>query len=219
VAYSQKNLNEGEEIVLDLQPHWWVFSISSGVAVLGLIAAGVFNDTILKYPAYILLLAGLGWLGIVYAKWRNTNFVVTNRRVIYREGILSKQGVEIPLGRINNVLFHQTVLERMLGAGDLTIESAGERGSSNFSDVRKPSAVQNVIYQQMEEYLANQRGGGAPVAASAPAAAPVAPAGPVSRPAGEDIPEQLAKLADLRDRGILTDAEFDEKKTELLRRL
>ena len=82
--------------------------------------------------------------------WRTTNFVVTTDRLIYRNGVLSKSGIEIPLDRVNNVLFSQTVFERMLGAGDLVIESAGESGRQSFSDVRKPSAVQNEIYRQIE---------------------------------------------------------------------
>ena len=91
--------------------------------------------------------AGSGW---TYLKWVTTNFVITTDRLIYRHGVLSKHGIEIPLERVNTVFFSQSILERMVGSGDLVIESAGELGRQNFSNVRKPSAVQNEIHKQME---------------------------------------------------------------------
>src|SRR4051794_34136353 len=134
-------------------------------------------------------------------------FVLTTDRIVTRRGLLSKQGVEIPLERINTVFFHQGVFERMLGAGDLGIESAGERGEQTFEDVRKPAVVQNEIYRQME--LNNQRmyggmrGGGASP----------------TQPVGDDIPGQLDRLDDLRKRGVITEEEFAAKKAELLNRM
>ena len=100
--------------------------------------------------AGILVLVALAWFGIIYARWITTNFVVTTDRLIYRHGVLSKHGIEIPLERVNTVFFSQSILERIVGSGDLVIESAGEMGRQNFSNVRKPSAVQNEIYRQME---------------------------------------------------------------------
>jgi len=66
-----------------------------------------------------------------YLMWINTNFVLTTDRLIFKQGIVAKKGIEIPLERINTVFFHQTVFERMLRAGDLSIESGGESGKEN----------------------------------------------------------------------------------------
>ena len=123
-----------------------------------------------------------------------------------------------------------------MGAGDLTIESAGERGSETFSDIRRPSIVQKEIYVQMEENdnrKYDRLRGGAP--AGWGPESPRAPAYPsdatafggtdVTRqaqpPAGAHltIPEQIEKLAELHDRGMLTDEEFSRKKAELLDRM
>ena len=98
----------------------------------------------------VLVLVALGWAGLTYLEWVTTNFVITTDRLIYRHGVLAKHGIEIPLDRVNTVFFSQSILERMVGSGDLVIESAGEMGRQNFSNVRKPSAVQNEIYKQME---------------------------------------------------------------------
>ena len=73
-----------------------------------------------------------GWLVLKYLQWTMTYFVVTSRRVIYRTGVLSKKGVEIPLERINNINFHQRIIDRIIGAGDLDIESAGPGRSDPF---------------------------------------------------------------------------------------
>ena len=149
------------------------------------------------------------WLGLEYLKWNFTHFVVTRDRVIFRTGVLSKRGVEIPLERINNINFHQKIWERVIGAGDLEIESAGRDGQSTFNDVRHPEAVQQELYRQMEQYARKRAGWSQPGSATA-ASAP---------PAGSSIPEQLEQLAGLRDRGVISAAEFEAKKAQLLERM
>ena len=135
-----------------------------------------------------------------YARWATTNFVVTTDRLVFRSGVLAKRGKEIPLERLNDISFNQSIFERLIGAGDLLIESAGERGQESFSDIPKPSRVQNEIYRQIE--LAQGR--------------------TADRMAGRrelSVPEQLEKLDELRQRGIITPAEFDVKKQQLLDRM
>jgi uncharacterized membrane protein YdbT with pleckstrin-like domain len=146
----------------------------------------------------------------MYLRWTHTYFVLSSERLITRSGFVSKRGVEIPLGRINNVNFQQSLFERMIGAGDLLIESAGESGQSRLSNVRKPDAVQNAILLAMDDYRNRtiER-------VQQPAAAPAHP--PAPRP--PTIPEQIAQLDDLRQRGTITEVEFQEKKAELLRRM
>jgi len=94
------------------------------------------------------------------------------------------------------------VFERLIGIGDLVIESAGEHGQSTFSDIRDPEAVQLQIYRQMDANGRRRSGYG-----------PVAP----ERPPG--VLSDLERLADLRDRGALTEEEFQAKKRQLLDRL
>ena len=150
------------------------------------------------------------WFGLRYARWITTNFVVTTDRLIYRHGVLAKHGIEIPLDRVNTVFFRQSVFERMVGSGDLVIESAGEMGRQAFSNVRHPSAVQNEIYRQIE---ANENRKYDRVGHSVAA----------SNVAGDErdgsIPAQIRELDELRRQGLLTDAEFAAKKQQLLDRM
>jgi uncharacterized membrane protein YdbT with pleckstrin-like domain len=131
--------------------------------------------------------------------------VVTTDRLIYRHGVVAKHGIEIPLERVNTVFFSQSIFERILRTGDLVIESAGERGQQSFSNVRNPSAVQNEIYKQMEDNENRKFDRIKPAATAAPA--------------GDSIPEQIRELDELRKQGLLSDAEFNEKKQQLLDRM
>lgn len=209
MPFSRKLLNDGEDIALDLHPHWEFF-IKAGAALIAAVAFGIFVLTRGNPPAAVEALAGvlvlvaLAWFGVTYARWATTNFVVTTDRLIYRHGVLAKHGIEIPLERVNTVFFSQSILERMLGSGDLVIESAGELGRQDFSNVRKPSAVQNEIYRQMEsnENRKFDRIGNR--------AQPIA---------AQSVPEQIQALDALRQQGVLTDAEFQAKKADLLNRM
>jgi len=218
VPYPKRLLNEGEDLALDLRPHWWFFSkhILTGIPLflaLILILAKTNGDTRkwLMVVWGIVALVWAVWLGRKYLQWNFTHFVVTSDRVVYRTGVLSKHGVEIPMDRISNINFNQSVWERLIGAGDLEIESAGKDGQSEFEDVWHPDGVQQELYRQMEVYAKKRAGWSNP---AAPAATAVAPAAP-----GAGIPEQLQQLADLRDRGVISAAEFEAKKAQLLERM
>jgi uncharacterized membrane protein YdbT with pleckstrin-like domain len=206
VPFSSKLLNEGEGLVLDLHPHW-MFFVKSALAFVAAVVVGVLvltwddSPSFLGLPAGALIMIALVWLGWTYLKWATTNFVITTDRLIYRHGVLSKHGIEIPLERVNTVFFSQSIFERMVGSGDLVIESAGELGRQDFNNVRKPSAVQNEIYRQME---ANENRKFDRINAPRSAAT---------------IPEQIAQLDDLRQRGAISQVEFDQKKQQLLDRM
>jgi uncharacterized membrane protein YdbT with pleckstrin-like domain len=135
-----------------------------------------------------------------FLRWRFTNFVLTTDRLITRSGIIAKQSKEIPLERINDVAFSQSVFERIVGAGDLLVESAGERGQERISNVRKPEEVQLRIYKEAEENSNRM----------------MRPDAPKAEPS---IPEQLEALARLKEQGVISAMEFETKKQELLKRM
>jgi membrane protein YdbS with pleckstrin-like domain len=214
MPYPDNLVQEGETLALDLRPHWWYFSrnILTGIplAIILIVVLSSDTDWISKYGGIlvgIVAIAWAVWLGLKYLQWRMTYFVVTSRRVIYRSGVISKRGVEIPLERINNINFHQRLIDRIIGAGDLDIESAGKDGQSHFDFIRHPDGVQHEIYRQMEAR-------NMPVAMVQQAPAVVAPPQP-----GTAVPDQIEQLARLRDAGHITPAEFEAKKAELLGRM
>ena len=207
MPFPRKYLNEGEDIVVEMRPHWF-FLAGPALALLGalillvVVSIRVAGDVqrLAMIPLLLLVLLALVWFVVRYAKWATTTFVVTTDRLIHRTGVVSKSGREIPLERLNDVSFHSTIFQRMLGAGDLLIESAGERGQQLFASFPHPERTQNLIHHQIE--LAQDRD--------------------ADRVAGrrELSPlEQLEKLEELRQRGVISQAEFDVKKAKLLDRL
>ena len=212
MAFPERLLSEDEELIYDLRPHWWTLVVPALVTVLVTVAVGaawaVAPAGSLQASVRLAVgLAGLLLLAVLVLgrvlRWMTTHFVLTTERLIFRSGIVAKFGREIPLERINDVTFTQSLFERLIGIGDLLIESAGEHGQSTFSDIRDPEAVQLQIYRQME---ANDRRRGY---ASRPAAAERPPS----------VLDDLERLADLRDRGAVTEEEFQRKKRDLLDRL
>ena len=210
MPYPQDAMHASEDLILDLHPHWWFFAKSAAVLAVVFVVAVV--TTLKDWPDVLKMIAGAGllvtlvWFVQRYIAWVSTHFVLTSDRVIFRSGIIAKSGMEIPLERINTIFFRQRIFERMLGLGDLEIESASKDGAQLFDDIKNPSAVQNEIYQQMERNSnkqADRISGGINRAQGA----------------GESIPDQIAKLSALRDQGVLTEAEFQTKKAELLGRM
>jgi uncharacterized membrane protein YdbT with pleckstrin-like domain len=217
VSLPKKHLYNDEEVVLDMHPHWW-YLVPRG-ALLGLamvLAIWFFAERPgklangdyrwwgqgLRWGAILLLVVGLVTFLARLIQWNSINFVVTTERCIYRSGVFAKRGIEIPLDRINTVFFNQGVFERLVRAGDLAIESAGENSRQSFSDIYDPLNVQNVIYREME---ANEdrktdklrgaiHGGGAPPSAA----------------------DEIAKLHDLRQSGAITEDEYQAQKARLL---
>lgn len=206
VAEPRNTVRDGEEVVLDLRPHWWYFAAELALLVvallLGIAALALDWHEAVKVVAALAILVALVWVAASYVRFSTTHLVLTTDRLIYRAGVLTRTGIEIPLERINTVFFRQTLLERVIRSGDLVVESAGEMGRQDFSDIRRPLNVQNEIYRQMErnEERKYDRVGRAGAA-------------------GGSIPEQIAQLDELRQRGVLTDDEFRQKKADLLRRM
>jgi uncharacterized membrane protein YdbT with pleckstrin-like domain len=220
--YPRKLINEGENVVLDLKPHWFFFwkHIVIGGAILVVFFLWVVplqsaGGSVTGWIFAIGLLVYAGFVVEKYLVWTYTHFVLTDRRVISRSGIVSKRGTEIPLERINNIDFHQGLLLRLIGAGDLDIESAGKDGQSHFDNVRHPDMVQQEIYRQMEANARRQASWSGEAAAAAGINAPTA----IPVHDAPDIAEQISKLAALRDQGHITDAEYEAKKAELLERM
>ncbi len=209
MAYSEEELYPGEKIVLNLRPHWWFFAPQAAALVaaviLGVVAlVGFPNSSAVALVTGVLILIVLGWFLVRYVAWSTTHLVLTTDRLISRSGVFTRQGIEIPLERINTVFYRETLFERLLGSGDLVVESAGENGNQSFANIRKPLKVQNEIYQQMESNenrKFQQVGQGPPVAS------------------GPSIPEQIGQLDQLRRQGIVSQAEFDAKKADLLKRM
>ena len=159
MAYPDDLLVEDEQVVVHRHPHWKMLVVPVVVLLLvvgvaSFLAAVVSAQSWAPWAWLGLAAAGLALVGrfTVYpvVRWRTTHFVVTDRRVLVREGVVTRQGMDIPLKRISSVQFRQGLLERMLGAGTLLIESDSDE-SLEFDDVPGVRRVHAVLYNEVAQ--------------------------------------------------------------------
>ncbi len=152
-------MSDEETVVLRLHPHW--VTLVRPVLVL-LVTAAVAAFAAAKIPSgswqgagrlavlAVALLVLVVWTVTPYLKWLTTRYVLTTQRLIIRTGIVARHGRDVPLNRINDVSFSETLLERMLRSGSLVVESAGERGQITLAQVPRVEHVQRELYRMVE---------------------------------------------------------------------
>jgi len=204
MAWPEDALTDDENIVLSFRQHWkllfipftWFLGMLIAVFVIyQWIPGGRTVDIILT----LLVLGGFAWLVVrPVVSWLVTRYVLTTERLMTRKGLIAQSGIEIPLERITNVNFSQSFFERFLGAGDLLVESAGTTGQSRFANIPRPDQFASVLYNVREKRaLALQSGSGA-------------------APVSDDAIEKLRRLKELHEEGVLSDAEYEDKRQKLL---
>jgi membrane protein YdbS with pleckstrin-like domain len=213
MPWPEDALSENETIVTSFRPHWkllfipflWFLGVSIAVILVATNLGGTW--TLFVHGALLVLFVIFVIKPLI--DWYWTRYVLTTERLVTRTGLIAKSGVEIPLERITNVNFAQTVFERMLKAGDLLIESAGSAGQSKFSNIPRPDEFQTLLYKTRENRSMELSG---PRAAAPPATAPAPPAVTT----GSDPAESIRKIAELRDEGLISEAEYETKRRDLL---
>ena len=157
MGFPESILTSDEQVVRRMHPHWkalvapafWLVAVAAAVA-----ASWIFLSS--SSQIIVFVITGLGVIAVAvlsgwpWLRWRTTHYVFTNERVLLRVGIVSRNGRDIPLGRVNDVSFSHGLVERMLGCGTLTIESAGERGQIVLNHIPHVEKVQSVLYELVE---------------------------------------------------------------------
>jgi uncharacterized membrane protein YdbT with pleckstrin-like domain len=159
VAYPDDLLVDGEQVVMHKHPHWKLILVPI-IVLLVVVALGSFIGSLVATQTWApwawLALVVVGvvlvvWLTVVpVIRWRTTHFVITTRRVLIREGVLARHGIDIPMSRINSVQFRHTLLERILGCGTLIIESASDE-PLEFDDIPDVERVQSLLYAEVAD--------------------------------------------------------------------
>lgn len=234
---SRRLLLEGEQVVVEVRPHWSSLgrALPAAVAALALVVAQLAGWPSAPTAVADALLVVLGlaalWLGGRAVRWRATALVLTTARLVQRSGVLARRGLDIRLQRVNEISYHQTILGRVAGTGQLLVETGGEAGLVVFDHVRRPAALAAVVQEQINALHARAAGyeGRRPPAVAVREADDTPPAGVWGLRRGRDhgrpdvahqsIARQLVELDELRQRGILTEEEFARKKAELLDRM
>ena len=162
-------LADDEDVVMALRPHWkemvWPVVVLLLVSPAATYLATVVPDGGAQTPLrlVVVVVAVLVVLRLTvwpFLKWITTAYVVTDRRIITRVGVVARQGRDMPISRVNDVTFeHSGILERLLGCGTLVVESAGERGQLVLRDVPHVEEVQRDVYRLAEADEERRRNG------------------------------------------------------------
>jgi uncharacterized membrane protein YdbT with pleckstrin-like domain len=226
MSYADSLLAKDEQVLHRARQHWLApVSDSRNGALLFLagFVLALIEVMVLKWNLFsivgivpaVLLLVGFIWMAIVYMTWRAEEYIITNRRVLKVEGLLDKKTGDSSLDKINDAVLKQGLLARMLHYGDLEILTANENTIDQYQMLARvvdfKKAMLNAKNNLEDGYRGVQPGSRqTPSAGSATSAA---------KSNGDDVTATLSKLADLRDKGAITPAEYEAKKAELLGRL
>jgi len=202
MSWPNDALSDDEAIITSFRPHWKLLFIPFVwfVVIVAVFSVAVLVLTDLWLVWLALLVAADAYLVIrPLVNWWFTRYVLTTERLITRVGLIAQSGVEIPLERITNVNFSQSVFERLLGAGDLLIESAGTSGQSKFSNIPHPDDFQTLLYKVREKRTIELSG-----------------MHDVATIPKIDAADSIRRLAELLEEGLVTQEEYDVKRQELL---
>ena len=221
--YVDTHLAEGERIVHRSRQHWlalladtsWLGALTF-VAVVAFLLGRLVDWSALDWLALFALLGLLARLGWRMVAWRAEDDVVTDRRVIKVEGVLNRVVAESALRRVDDAVLRQGVVGRLLGYGDLVLVTGPDASVDEFRMLDDPAAFKRAM---LEAKYASERD----ITPPTPGPALRVPVGAGSVPARAmspvEIATTLAGLADLRDRGVISPADYDAKKADLLRRM
>jgi uncharacterized membrane protein YdbT with pleckstrin-like domain len=157
LPYPEDLLRGDERVVVHKHPHWkiLVLPVLALLIIVGLgsyVAALVDGQSWQLYGWIALAVVGgiaLLWLTVApLLRWRTTHFVLTTRRVLVREGVLSRSGIDIPISRINTVQFRHSLIDRILGCGTLIVESASDE-PLEFDDIPQVERVHSLLYYEV----------------------------------------------------------------------
>jgi uncharacterized membrane protein YdbT with pleckstrin-like domain len=199
MSFTKKQLMPGENlIVLERQHPLVLFKpvLINAIALTLLIGLSVYSQQIWFLALYGIPLIYLIWS---FLSWRRKEYILTDRRVVLQEGVLSISSFDASLDKINNVYHNQSFLGRLLNYGNVGLETASEVGTTTFKLLSQPVSFKNSIVHQRELYRMDSS--------------------LASRPLQPSIPQLLEELASLRDRSIITESEFQEKKRSLLQKI
>ncbi|MBI4788287.1 MAG: PH domain-containing protein [Chloroflexi bacterium] len=213
MGYIEGLLGDNEKIVVRTRQHW--VALASGFLGNLITAAAIIFVTILAtavatpilgplapFVLALLLLLVFPFFGFFrdFLDWWNEEYLVTNRRVVQSEGTINKHVIDSSLEKVNDVVLRQSLLGRLLNYGDIEIMTASEFGVNRLQRIAGPVKFKTVMLNQKEAMGSDEGLGARPVVQ-------------------QDVPDLIAELDDLRKKGVLTDAEFQQKKAELLAKM
>lgn len=204
-TYLEELLGENEKILLETHQHWFVLFGKIFLEIILIVI--IIGGSLAAYPFYPMAIYGLilvlvpliGMMNDILV-WRNKAYIVTTHRVIQTAGVFSKDVVDSSLEKVNDVKLSQSFFGRLFGFGDIEILTASELGANLFHEINDPVGFKTAMLNAKERLGFDHEAG-------------------VEGHVASDIPSLIARLDDLRKKGIISEGEFQQKKAELLAKM
>jgi len=214
MGYIQSLMAKNEQIAFSTRQHWIVllipvlaYLLPAIVVIAGLLLLSYFIQPLISL-ALVLPLYLLGKFIFILLRWLNEQYIITNRRVIQTHGLIHKHVIDSSLEKVNDVVLDQSIWGRLMGFGNVEILTASEVGVNRLDKIGRPVHFKTAMLDQKEALNVTEDFG-----AKEERVLEAAP------PTTGDIPELIAELDELRKKGILSEAEFEEKKHALLSKI
>ncbi len=206
-GYVDSLMGANENVLVLERQHWfvWVPRLIFCLILIAVISA----ISVLAAP----FTRGIGMFGLVlniipvwmflrvFLDWVNETYIVTNRRIIQTEGVVNKSVIDSSLEKINDVVLSQSVLGRIMDYGNLEILTGSELGLNKLERIQSPVKFKIAMLNAKEAMRD---------------LSDIDDMGKGSTARRNDVPEMIADLDDLRKRGLITEAEFQEKRAKLM---
>lgn len=208
MSYVKELLARNERVARIARDHWVVLlpailvDVAVGSLIIGLSILGIVVSPPYTWFGLVLLIVPVGHFALRLWDWWNRQYIITNRRIVQITGMVNKRVSDTLLEKINDIVTVQSAMGRLLKFGDIEIIAGAESGADVFRRIADPVGFKKQLLEQR-----GSLGGLAAVEAKTETAG-----------AG-DVPELIAELDALRQKGLITDAEFEEKKEQLLNRI
>ncbi len=206
-SYLQNLLSEREKIILVSRQHWFLLASSIFFELTAIIIIFAATVTLaIVYQLYALIIAGIGFVLMLIPVfsmihdilvWSNHQYLVTNRRVMQISGVINKAIIDSSLEKVNDVKMEQSALGRMFNYGDIEILTASELGINVFERIEDPVEFKQAMINAKEQLDFPES----------------------EQPEQGGIPQLISQLETLRQQGILTNEEFQQKKAQLLAKI
>lgn len=192
MSYADSLLSTGERVSHRVRQHWLVLLWGARIPIVAIVAAlliivlsqnvsGIPLD-LLKLLSAVLFLGGLAFLIWATLRYLNTEFVLTNRRVVQVEGVVNKRATDSSLEKINDAVLTQSIFGRIFGFGDLDILTAAEAGIERFRMIVDPIGFKRAMLDAKHEYEVDMERSGwqpsPPIRAASTASPTATPSGP-----------------------------------------
>lgn len=201
-------LRAKEKVILTLRKHWFILIAPIFWTIILLLISLIGAQS--EYGKFFLIGGGISVLWLIYKiiDRKNNIWIVTNFRVIDEYGVFSINSKESPLDKINNVSYRHPLIGRIFSYGHVQIQTAAEMGSTLHKMVEKPKLLKDTITKCQDEYRQGQIREQAENLARA--------VGGGKATTKTDISEELTKLHNLKEKGIITEDEFNQRKAKIL---